>query len=357
MGKAHLVLLAQDSAWNLRLWRSALLSQSLKVIVVPSEAPLTEYLNEQERKYPVRMLVLDLRVLSREGTSLANFAAWFTRKFPALELVLTTDAKFDITAAERGWARKHGAADLLPALSPLLAEVSAPGVVLRLLATLGIAEVDAKDLRRLLGAAAPLLPQYGGRIDAQANAHALAHRLRDEGQDLAQLARELGAGVRATQRQYLGKSYANCFLGSEACAWLANRLRCDRAAAVAIGQALLVSGYLHHVVKAQPFADGDYFYRYVEDISVIDAIDLDQVASGMQVASGLIAARSYRGTSYPACFVGHEAVDWLCRQHALTREQAVNLGQRLQDLRVLQHVTDEHDFIDDYFFYRFCAPA
>jgi hypothetical protein len=352
MPKAHLVLLAQDNDWSLLLWRAALRSQGLRVIVAPGEQSVMDFVREQEQKYPVRMLVLDLKVLQREGTSLASFGEWFTRKFPALELVVTTDARFEVSQAQRRWASRLGAAELLPALSPTLPENSVE-ILSRLLNLLEISAVDEHDLSRLLGATLPIGPQAGGLLQGQAEAYALSRQLEAAGNDLALLVSELAGNVTRAQRAYLGKRYANCLLGSEACTWLASRCQTNRREAAAIGQALLVRGYLHHVLKEQPFIDGAYFYRLVDDLGKIDAINLEQAVSAMRAASGLVADRSYRRTDYPACFVGAEAVDFLCGEFSLSREQALSLGQRLQDSRLLRHVVDEHEFLDDYFFYRF----
>lgn len=346
------VLLAVDSSESEERWRFALRSQGLAVETLPSQTPLREFLAARDRNSPARMLVLDLRVLKRAGVSLAAFGAWFEQNCPSLKLAVTADAKFEVSAAEQTWAAKHRASCLLPALSPYLVDVTASSVMARLLATLGIDQVDERDLRRMLLALSNVAPE-SERADALAYAH--AGRLQAEGHDIAQLAHALHAEVERAPRSYLGKNYANCFLGSDACTWLAQRFNCNRTEAVDIGNALRARGFLHHVVKEHAFADSGYFYRCVEDEAAIDAIDLDQIVNAMPSVPGLIATRSYLGKSYPACCVGQELVDWLCRGSALTREQAVNLGQRLIDLCLMQHVVHERAFVDDYLFYRFCA--
>jgi hypothetical protein len=84
--------------------------------------------------------------------------------------------------------------------------------------------------------------------------------------------------------------------------------------------------------------------------------ELDAVALRMRGAEGVpIADRRHLLAVHPRCFVGREAVDWLVRREALTRGEAVVLGQRLVDRGVLHHVLDEHGFRDGYFFYRFRA--
>ncbi len=62
--------------------------------------------------------------------------------------------------------------------------------------------------------------------------------------------------------------------------------------------------------------------------------------------------RSYHLTSYPSCFVGTEAVAWLCKQYALPTDPAVALGAALQALGMLHHVAHEHAFANEAFFYR-----
>jgi potassium efflux system protein len=59
--------------------------------------------------------------------------------------------------------------------------------------------------------------------------------------------------------------------------------------------------------------------------------------------------------TYPRCFVGRQAVDWLCGHEGLSRTEAVDLGQRLVERGVLHHVLDEHPFRDGTFYYRFRA--
>ena len=71
------------------------------------------------------------------------------------------------------------------------------------------------------------------------------------------------------------------------------------------------------------------------------------------LASGVASAdRVHNVTSYPACFVASQAVDWLCRHYRLPRLQAVVLGQALQSLGLLSHVVHEQVFADAMLFFR-----
>ena len=63
--------------------------------------------------------------------------------------------------------------------------------------------------------------------------------------------------------------------------------------------------------------------------------------------------RRYKFTSYPLCFIGSEAVEWMESRYLLSKPEAIRLGQELINLKIIHHVTDEHDFKNDYLFYRF----
>lgn len=63
--------------------------------------------------------------------------------------------------------------------------------------------------------------------------------------------------------------------------------------------------------------------------------------------------RKYRLTTYSKCFIGLEAVQWMEKEYILSKSEAIRLGQELIDLKIIHHVTDDHDFKNDYFFYRF----
>ena len=65
--------------------------------------------------------------------------------------------------------------------------------------------------------------------------------------------------------------------------------------------------------------------------------------------------RRYRLTTFKACFIGKEAVDYLVQTDlASTREEAVQLGQSLMtELSLFEHVTRDHRFADDHLFYHF----
>ena len=92
--------------------------------------------------------------------------------------------------------------------------------------------------------------------------------------------------------------------------------------------------------------------RYFLD--VVNTINIKDVVARMRNIGGIrIKDRRYHLVLYPKCFVGSEAVEWMRKNLNLSSEQAVRLGQRLIDEKFIHHVTDEHPFINDFFFYRF----
>jgi potassium-dependent mechanosensitive channel len=85
-----------------------------------------------------------------------------------------------------------------------------------------------------------------------------------------------------------------------------------------------------------------------------DDAALDVLAARLRGAGGVpVADRRHLLSVHPRCFVGREAVDWLCANESLSRPEAVGLGQRLLERGAFRHVLDEHPFRDGNFYYRF----
>jgi len=89
---------------------------------------------------------------------------------------------------------------------------------------------------------------------------------------------------------------------------------------------------------------------------------LRQLATQLEKAVS-IKDRTYHLKTYPHCFLGNEAVDWLCRNektgHSFavpSRTKAVELGQQLCNHGFIRSVPDIFKpFLDDPIFYRFYA--
>lgn len=94
--------------------------------------------------------------------------------------------------------------------------------------------------------------------------------------------------------------------------------------------------------------------KQAQKVDAIDALDLKQLVAAMRDIGGIqIKDRQFHLKTYPQCFVGAEAVDWLANHFNTSREQAMQVGKRLMDENWIHHVVDEQPFQDDYFFYRF----
>ncbi len=82
--------------------------------------------------------------------------------------------------------------------------------------------------------------------------------------DLAALAIAFAGteGVDRADRTYLGRKFADCFVGRDAADWLRKNAKLSRGEALRVGQALLDLRVFRHVADDHPFADWDYFYRF-----------------------------------------------------------------------------------------------
>jgi sensor c-di-GMP phosphodiesterase-like protein len=80
--------------------------------------------------------------------------------------------------------------------------------------------------------------------------------------------------------------------------------------------------------------------------------------NAMRIPGGLdVRDRMFHLRTYPQCFVGREAVDWMVQHARISRSDAVQQGRRLLALGLMAHVVDEHDFEDAELFYRLATPT
>lgn len=69
------------------------------------------------------------------------------------------------------------------------------------------------------------------------------------------------SGFRVADRPYLGEVYSNCFVGSEAVAWMTDHgLTANEA--MTVGQRLMDASLIHHVVDEHAFKDKELYYRF-----------------------------------------------------------------------------------------------
>ena len=63
--------------------------------------------------------------------------------------------------------------------------------------------------------------------------------------------------------------------------------------------------------------------------------------------------RWYRLKYYRQCFIGTELVDCLVKHKGFMEEEAIALGQILLKQGLISHVCNDHDFKNEFLFYRF----
>ena len=269
-----------------------------------------------------------------------QFAKRFAANFLKTSLMLAQLPDMEVNDAKRALARRYGAVDLAPA-DPRGAAAVALIETLRLSASVAL----------------PASPS----VVRQALALGI------EQQVAVQLRRQLKVGANGTFRAADALARAEKFSISreQLAAWL---------------NQLVLDGSLRSLSGHSQFVTGDGLYRFFTDEPAratgdgrdqahaagvaaasnphdISAVDLYQLAAEMRASKTPlnIRDRSYLFTDYPSCFVGSEAVDWIVQHKAFKRPQAIKLGERMFESGLFHHVTDEHDFKDGNFFFRFFA--
>lgn len=254
-----------------------------------------------------------------------------------------------VSEADRRWVQDLGFADLIGEFDALDCEGSLRRALDAVVSALGLAPLSPADLARYVRAIADDRREDTPRATIRALSGLAA-------EDLAAL---LQRSLAIADRSYHLQNYPQCFVGSEAVAWLVGHLRRPAADAVALGQALMALGLLIHVTQDHPFLDDTLYYRLTCSAAA-DALQLGDVLAGLQGGPGgtggvVVANRSYLGKVYPRCWVGAEAVDHLVARHALARHDAWVLLHRLMQFGLIEHVVRAQPFIDGVYFYRYAG--
>lgn len=257
-------------------------------------------------------------------------------------VVLTRLEGGHVSLADRQWARSLGFADLYAEFSiadftgPLGQALHAMGIPVDQLAMTNtmnaiVGETKASNprdhLRRLTGLSAETLTQ----------------RLRDV--------------IDVRDRTFRFRTYPQCFIGEEAAATIARTFHCSLVQAVSLGQDLGALGLLEHVTGDHAFENAHLYFRWgVSD--VVDRLHLGQIHAELTATEGVpVADRSYLGTSYPRCWIGSEAVDWLSRRYQLSRHDSMIVLHRLAQFGLVEHVLQQHAVKDSGHFYRFTQAS
>ena len=91
---------------------------------------------------------------------------------------------------------------------------------------------------------------------------------------------------------------------------------------------------------------------------VLDTDFSAKICHEMHVSEELeIKDRRWKLRIFKNCFVGEEAVTWLCKRLQISRSEAIEIGQKCLEQGYFYHVLEEHYFEDGYFYYRFSADG
>ncbi|XP_043972386.1 DEP domain-containing mTOR-interacting protein isoform X1 [Gambusia affinis] len=179
-----------------------------------------------------------------------------------------------------------------------------------------------------------------------------------------QLRLRLHEGKVIKDRRHHLRTYPNCFVAKELIDWLIEHKEAsDRDTAIRIMQKLLDQSIVHHVCdEHREFKDMKLLYRFRKDDGTFP---LDSEAKVfmrgqrlyeklMNTENNLIQTREEEGMAFERALVASEFIDWLLQEAEMpTREEAEQLGRRLLEHGIIQHVTNKHHFVDGPLLYQF----
>jgi hypothetical protein len=346
------VLLIQDNRLQETLFSTAFLSNNLSVRKISKSDALLPQLHHLLATINGPVLVCaDLARLAKDNLIWPQFANIVKGISKSSGLIATTSKQLMPTAIERNWVKKHGGYDLI-------GNISQHRVLHSFARVLNVAKdffAIEPNMVRLNDYLNVILNSSGEDECYFCGYHKTWARLEGLGQtpdSIAELMAKSPA-VPSQDRTYRLKKYADCFLGSEANQWLSETLGLSSNQATEIGELLRTMGYFYHVVKQQPFLNGNFFYRFSLPSQSMQLVDIDRIIEEGHLLRGFdIKDRKWRGILFPKTFIGSETAKWLATFYGLGIQRAVLTGQTLQDLFIFRHVSEEHDFIDGDFYYR-----
>lgn len=352
---ARNVALILESRDEERLWLGALKGQSVPCQALPM-SPVLERVASDGRMAGARAVIADAPALNQCGVSAAAFTSFLLQRFPGIAIFVRLPHRTGISAAEQAWAHHAGIASLLPGSSVAAWRDSLAPVLGRVLSAIGAPALDAPRLEAYLNG----LVRSGAepRPGVVKDAYVDAYQLERAGVNAGQLHEAMQAtdGVPRAERAWRGKSYRDCIVASQAVDWLASRHGLRRELALRACTFLWRTGRMHHVLREADFRDDFLFFRFSGRRAELEGVDLVRVEGAMRRRDGVpIEERNYLSKTYPRCFIGSEAVDWMAARCGLSVGAAETIGERMLELGIFHHVLDEHGFLEGRYYYRFRA--
>ncbi|KAA0703086.1 DEP domain-containing mTOR-interacting protein [Triplophysa tibetana] len=179
-----------------------------------------------------------------------------------------------------------------------------------------------------------------------------------------QLRLRLHEGKVIKDRRHHLRTYPNCFVAKEIIDWLIEHKEAsERETAIKIMQKLLDQSIIHHVCdEHKEFKDMKLFYRFRKDDGTFPLDNEAKVFMRgqriyeklMNTENSMLQSRDEDGVTYERTLVGSEFTDWLLQEGETdTREETEQLGRRLLEHGIIQHVSNKHHFMDGGLLYQF----
>ena len=170
--------------------------------------------------------------------------------------------------------------------------------------------------------------------------------------------RRLGGpgGLDLGNRHFHLRTYAHCFVGSEAVDWLITNEGLSRAQAVRVGRQLMALGLIRHVLDEHDFDDGRLFYRLVDPACAIRPETTAQAGLRDRIRGieGPALRDHARGwLLHRQCCSGREIVDWTVAAYQVSRGTASQWATELMRQGALRHIYDDQPFSDSAALFRF----
>ncbi|XP_061631465.1 DEP domain-containing mTOR-interacting protein isoform X4 [Phyllopteryx taeniolatus] len=202
----------------------------------------------------------------------------------------------------------------------------------------------------------------------------IANSMQKKAAELERLAEVLVTGEQLRLRLHEGKvikdrrhhlrTYPNCFVGKELIDWLIEHKEAsERETAIKIMQKLLDQSIIHHVCdEHREFKDMKLLYRFRKDDGTFPLDNEAKVFMRgqriyeklMNTENSIIQSREEEGGNFERTVVASEFIEWLLQEGEMaTREEAEQLGRRLLEHGIIQHVTNKHHFVDGPLLFQF----
>lgn len=99
--------------------------------------------------------------------------------------------------------------------------------------------------------------------------------------------------------------------------------------------------------------NGEVIFK-IDRLHDVERSEISILTQKMSGKNGVeIKDRWYHFKLYRQCFIGSEAVEWLIKNKNVDEAKAIQIGQMLIDRGIIHHVHDDHNFKNEFLFYRF----